>query len=145
MSASAEHRDPKEIRDLSRALRAWHKVLLERAYQEEVSPDGGASPMERLQSAMSDPRLEWLRPLSDLILEIDESGAELDEAQTTEERLAEVRSRVNALLSGQEELEGFRERYAEYAGRIPEVALPLGDVRRALAAMEAVMDFASGE
>jgi hypothetical protein len=59
--------------DLRKALLHLHKTLLEweRAAYERVH--GRTSPGNLLTALMSDPQFAWLRPLSELIVRIDES------------------------------------------------------------------------
>ena len=59
--------------DLRRALLHLHKTLLEweRAAYEKIH--GRTSPGNLLAALMNDPQFAWLRPLSELIVRIDES------------------------------------------------------------------------
>jgi len=59
--------------DLRRALLHLHKTLLdwERAAYERIH--GRTSPGSLLTALMNDPQFAWLRPLSELIVRIDES------------------------------------------------------------------------
>jgi hypothetical protein len=59
--------------DLRKALLNLHKTLLEweRAAYERIH--GRTSPGALLTALMSDPQFAWLRPLSELIVRIDES------------------------------------------------------------------------
>jgi hypothetical protein len=61
------------LNDLRRALLHLHKTLLdwERAAYERIH--GRTSPGELLKVAMEDPQFAWLRPISELIVRIDES------------------------------------------------------------------------
>jgi hypothetical protein len=65
--------DRQRLIDLRRALLHLHKTLLEweRAAYERVH--GRTSPGSLLTALMNDPQFAWLRPLSELIVRIDES------------------------------------------------------------------------
>ena len=65
--------DRRLLVDLRKALLHLHKTLLEweRAAYERVH--GRTSPGNLLTALMNDPQFAWLRPLSELIVRIDES------------------------------------------------------------------------
>ena len=65
--------DRQLLTDLRKALLNLHKTLLEweRAAYERIH--GRTSPGNLLTALMADPQFAWLRPLSELIVRIDES------------------------------------------------------------------------
>ena len=65
--------DRKLLIDLRKSLLTLHKTLLdwERAAYERIH--GRTSPGNLLTALMNDPQFAWLRPLSELIVRIDES------------------------------------------------------------------------
>ena len=59
-------------RRLAAAIAGWHRALLN---AQASSHPAGSNPYALLQAVMHDPDFAWLRPLSDLILRIDEANA----------------------------------------------------------------------
>ena len=116
------------LRELSHALRALHKALLD-AELDNFPMARGAG--DRLKLVIDHPSFAWLHALSELIVEFDEL-AESDPAVipvTRQSRDAVERLLGPAPASNAE----FRSRYLEYLQRAPEVALATGAVRRLLA------------
>ena len=83
--------------DLRKTLLHLHKTLLdwERAAYERVH--GRASPSELLKAIVEDPQFGWLRPISELIVRIDQTvDSELPETGTEIEALAARAREVTA-------------------------------------------------
>lgn len=128
-------------RELSRALRAMHKALIRTemsSVRTGISPRPGA--YAQMQRLLHDPSLEWLKPLSTLIVELDQvlSGAEgLPEA-----RAVEFRGTVEDLFGPNEpeRRHGIEHTVGTLTAEHPEVAMALGDLRRALAALPSRSD-----
>ena len=116
------------LRELSHALRALHKALLD-AELDNFPMARGAG--DRLKLVIDHPSFAWLHALSELIVEFDEL-AESDPAVIPATRQA--RDAVERLLGPAPASNAeFRSRYLEYLQRAPEVALATGAVRRLLA------------
>ncbi len=123
----------------SRTARAWHgsasvtsRVLIgsERAVYERSAgaiPSAGAF----LQLLTTDPWFAWLRPLSTLIVEIDEAFASKE--PVTDEAIRTLLEASRALIAPDENGEGFGRYYAEAMQRDADVVIAHGDVMRALA------------
>ena len=115
------HRDA-QLEHLSRALLRLHKALLddERVSYERVHgriPSNGAF----LQLVLGDAWFAWLRPLSQLMVKLDEL-AETDEASVSAEIVALLAS-ARTLLTPTEEGEGFGRQYHDALQREPDVVL----------------------
>ena len=122
--AAAIKQDEERLRAARMPLLRLHKALLEAekiAYEKQQGRI--ASPGAFLQLLMSDPWFAWLRPISQLIVLIDEHlEAGLDQPETTAANLLE-QARKLAKPDG---------RYAELIQAHPDVALARRDVSRAL-------------
>src|SRR5687767_7075120 len=80
--------------DLRKALLHLHKTLLdwERSAYERVH--GRASPSELLKVIVEDPQFAWLRPISELIVRIDESVETEDPDATPDVEAIVARAKV---------------------------------------------------
>lgn len=110
------------LNHLSMALVRLHKALLddERVSYERVHgriPSNGAF----LQLVLGDAWFAWLRPLSQLMVKLDEL-AETDEASVSAEIVALLAS-ARTLLTPTEEGEGFGRQYHDALQREPDVVL----------------------
>jgi hypothetical protein len=113
-------------------LRSLHKALLQAAraaYEAEHGPVGGA--MQLLHLVVHDPAFGWLRPLSELMADLD---AILDLAEPlTDEEAGAVRGEVEHILSPSGgELAG---RAVALVEKDPEIAIPYARVRQLLIAL----------
>jgi hypothetical protein len=127
-------------RDLSQALQRMHKALV-RTEMPAVRDGTQASPgaFAQMQRLMHDPALGWLKPVSSLIVELDQmlsEGETLDEAQA-----AEIRRGVESLFGPTDpsRQHGIQVAVANRTSEHPEVAMALGDLRRALGALPAAL------
>ena len=117
--------------NLFRALLRLHKALLddERVAYERLHgriPSNGAF----LQLVLNDAWFAWLRPLSQLMVKLDEFS-EAKELSTHEEVPA-LLSSVRTLLTPMEEGEGFGRQYHDALQRAPDVVLAHAAVRALL-------------
>lgn len=111
-----------DVRAVSEALRDLHRVLL-------LSAAGPAtSPNELFQRALNDPDLGWLRPLSRLIVDLDEAA---DQDEFTEEDARRARAHAERVLAD----DAFRSRYAVLGQEDPEAVMGLAEVRLNLRAL----------
>ena len=118
---------------LANALRELHRTLVDTTRQEyERTHLVELGPGELLQLLTSNPEFEWLRGLSELMVDLDlvrDSAAPDDDITTA------VRAAVEHLLSSAQAPAGlFAERYWPYVHRDPRVAMAHGAVKQVLAA-----------
>lgn len=114
------------LTDLRHALLHLHKTLLdwERAGYERIH--GRASSHELLQAIFNDPQFAWLRPLSELIVRIDET---LDhESPDTPADVRAILDRARALVSPEEAGGIYAQRYREALQAHPDAVLAHRDV-----------------
>jgi len=128
-----------EMEQLHRRLNTAHGALLrvhkaaldhERVRYERVHrPVNG--PLEFLKLALNDPWFAWLRPMSELIVQIDEfvSSKEPTELPQGEALLNQARD----LLTPGETGSAFAREYHRAVTESPEVAMAHGDWRRVIA------------
>lgn len=119
----------KEVRE---TLLVLHKALLdsERTSYEIVNGPI-ASPAAFLQLLINDSRFAWLRPITTLLVQIDETLAAMKppaSAKEFEQLLADTR----ALLSPSREVDSFWKHYAGALERDPAVALHHANLERQL-------------
>lgn len=122
----------KRMRELRLGLLRLHKALLdaERADYERVH--GQVNGGELLQLAINHEQFAWLRPVSELIVRIDEL-LDADEPATpddAESLLAEARALLKPLEAG----DGFGQKYFSAIQREPDVVLAHREVTRLLSA-----------
>lgn len=106
------------LSDLRRTLLHLHKTLLdwERAAYERIH--GRTSPGELLKIAMEDPQFAWLRPISELIVRIDES-LEMDAPDSPVDVEALV-TRARAVVAPDETGSPFARRYHDALQDLPD-------------------------
>ncbi|HEU4990358.1 MAG: hypothetical protein KGL93_11745 [Gemmatimonadota bacterium] len=107
-----------------------HKLLLEVERVELERSRGRLTPNEYLQAVLNDPAFEWLRPASQLIVQIDEA---LDFAEHEEEPVsgpvaATLLAQVRALLTPVPPTTMFASRYLQMLQRHPEVVFAHRDL-----------------
>ncbi|HEY0143079.1 MAG TPA: hypothetical protein VGF48_19440 [Thermoanaerobaculia bacterium] len=117
------------LRDVSRILLPLHRALIEAAraeYHETVAPVSG--PTHLLQLLQEEPFFDWLKPLTALIVDIDEMTRTDFEAAEADAITARVQR-----LFGSEVDEAFSARYVPILQRDIDVAVGHAAVRKALA------------
>jgi hypothetical protein len=117
--------------NLFRALLRLHKALLddERVAYERLHgriPSNGAF----LQLVLNDAWFAWLRPLSQLMVKLDEFSEEKE--LSTHEEVPALLSSVRTLLTPTEEGEGFGRPYHDALQRSPDVVLAHATVKALL-------------
>jgi hypothetical protein len=126
--------DQADWQTLASALRDLHRALIERArhdYQREHARMVEAG--ELLQLLTTDPYFEWLRGLSELMVDLDMIR---DEPELMQELATAVRPAVEYFLLPPRAKEGphsFAERYWPYVQDDPRVAMAHGAVKQAIA------------
>ncbi|MGZ8229342.1 MAG: hypothetical protein ACXW2A_06275 [Burkholderiales bacterium] len=124
-----------EWRELALALRDLHRTLVERSrrdYEREhvVTLSAG----EFLQLLTADPNFDWLRGLSELMVDID--VVRDADPQVMEELAGAVRTAVEHFITppgATETPDAFAQRYWPYIQDDPHVAMAHTEVKRALA------------
>jgi len=117
-----------EIDALRTALLTLHRELLQLQRVEAERFGGRMSAAETLQAAAEDLRFSWLRTLSELVSELDQSRAAGDDRQ-----IAVSVERVGALLDPPDRDSAFGARYLRALQTHPEAVLAHRDVTAALA------------
>ena len=119
------------LKDLRHGLLRLHKTLLD---SEQVTYERIHGRVESsgqlLQLVMIDPWFAWLRPLSHLVVRIDEMMEA--EQETTVQDIAKVLTEVRGLLKPSEVGEGFERNYYEALQRTPDVVLAHAHVKKLL-------------
>ena len=119
----------KRMRELRTGLLRLHKALLdsERTAYERIH--GQVNAGELLQLVIHDEQFAWLRPVSELIVRVDEM---LDAEGATKEEAGALVSQARAMLKPSETGGEFERRYYASIQREPEVVLAHRDVVRIL-------------
>jgi hypothetical protein len=137
MSRPLESSPPNEaarrLSMLRNSLLVLHKALIdsERIVYEQTF--GTIESQNRfLQLLINDPWFAWLRPLSELIVVIDEALEE--EEPLTPGRIRPIEDQVRALLTVSEEGQDFPRSYFEALQREPDVVLAHAEVMKRLKA-----------
>ena len=126
---------------LASTLRELHRALVERARTEYLRSHGiggDITPGELLRLLTSDPYFEWLRSLSELMVDIDLIRDWPDNEELV--RSGEIRAAVEYLVSppvSSETPSPFCQRYWPCVQDDPHVAMAHADLKRVLAAWPA--------
>lgn len=115
------------LREVSRALIPLHRALIEAAKAEyAVDFEPVAQPTRLLHLLQEDPFFAWLKPMTGLIVDIDEMAR----ADFSTDDVAGIASRVNRMF-GTEPDPAFAERYVPVLQRDVDVAIGHAAVRQA--------------
>lgn len=108
------------LQDLREALLVLHKTLVDSERTGYEAAFGyGVSPLQLFKLLTEDPWFAWLRPLSQLIVSMDEA---LDEKEPlTRDTTSMLVRRARELLVASEEGDGFPRSYFEALQRDPDV------------------------
>ncbi len=127
--------DTADWRELASALRELHRALLERARRDyEQEHNVKLSPVEQLRLLTTDPFFDWLRGLSELMVDID--LVHDAEAPVLADIAPAVRAAVEHFITPPKSPESgdtFAQRYWPYLHDDPHVAMAHSGVKRALA------------
>ncbi len=118
------------LRELSRALIPLHRNLIDHAKQEYAIEHGPLSPTQLLRLLGDDPFFAWLKPITSLIVDIDEM-AQIDFEAPDAARITE---RVEALFDGN--TNEFSIHYVPILQRNVDVAMEHAAVRQAVAKLK---------
>ncbi len=121
------HQDEKLLADLRQALMKLHKVLLdwERRGYERIH--GRQSSHDMLQVLLSDSQFAWLRPISQLIVRIDETLSEPTPPMRND--VDAIVAAVRTLTSPNENGNTYERRYDRALQELPDAVVAHGDVR----------------
>lgn len=118
------------LTELSKTLTNLHKSLIESEKTGYENSFGTIdTPAEFLQLLMNDPWFAWMRPISELIAEMDEA-VDSKEGPVTPELTDRFVHRTHRLLTPTETGEGFGRHYYDALQRDPEVVLSHGLISR---------------
>ncbi|HEY2732401.1 MAG TPA: hypothetical protein VGI70_00370 [Polyangiales bacterium] len=110
-----------QLETIRSALLALHKALLEVVRREHERTHGRLPPQQFLDALIRDPALSWLRPLTTLLVAIDEA-----------DDLASIVTELQQLLGASSTPDEFQQRYAAALQASPELAYEHGALMRAL-------------
>ncbi|HEX4165856.1 MAG TPA: hypothetical protein VHZ55_10325 [Bryobacteraceae bacterium] len=122
-----------KLTTIRQTLLVLHKALLDSertAYEIVHGPI--ASPGAFLQLLINDNRFAWLRPVTTLLVQIDEALA-AKKPPATEKQFEHLLEDTRALLSPSSESNGFWKHYSGVIERDPAVALHHDDLEKQLA------------
>jgi hypothetical protein len=135
MSQSAKPASADERQQLTRvrnSLLALHKILLELERQRYERTNGRITDMfQLLNLTINDPAFAWLRPLSALIVQIDEKLDDKDEPMTSEQIKA-VRKEIRELLTPSQVGSDFQRNYHWALQESPDAVIAHGSLIKAL-------------
>lgn len=128
----ARARQRAALRDLSQALLPLHRTLIEAAKNDYAFAYGPVTgPTHLLRLLGDDPFFEWLKPVTALIVDIDEMvRVDFDAAD-----IARIAERVNALFNGGGNAE-FARRYVPVLQRDVDVTRGHAAVRQAMGRLQ---------
>ena len=107
-----------------------HRLLLEMERVELERERGRLTPNEYLQAVLNDPAFEWLRPASQLIVQIDEAldSAERESSPVAGAVTASLLAQVRGLLTPVPPTTTFAARYLQMLQRHPDVVFAHRDL-----------------
>ena len=115
------------LRDVSKLLLPLHRALIDAAKEDHAFAVGAvAKPAQLLQLLTDDPFFAWLKPVTALIVDIDEMARTDFEASD----VAAIADRVDRLFGPKAE-EGFAQQYVPMLQRSVEVAISHAALRKA--------------
>ena len=121
--AAAPDQGRNKLAELRLILLNLHKALLDSERTSyEITHGAVASPAAFLQLLINDPSFQWLRPITTLIVQIDETLA-AKKPPATERDFEQLMADMRALLSPSREEADFWKRYFAVVQRDPAVAL----------------------
>ncbi|MBI3057578.1 MAG: hypothetical protein HYY77_26590 [Betaproteobacteria bacterium] len=132
------------MKELAAALRDLHRALTERVRRDyEREHHGLLSPGTFLHLLISDPRLAWIRPLSELMVDLD-VFLQADPSPTADEAAA-VRAEVERFIAPEpreasESFATFARQYWAYLSDDPQIAMAHA---RAMQAIQGLPEAAS--
>jgi hypothetical protein len=133
LSSSASPSEREQILTVRHALLALHKILLELERQRFERANGRITDMfQLLNLTINDPAFAWLRPLSTLIVDIDEKLDDKDNPMTSAQVEA-TRREIRELLSANQVGNDFQRNYHWALQESPEAVISHGGIVKLLA------------
>ncbi|HVL32640.1 MAG TPA: hypothetical protein VM600_03560 [Actinomycetota bacterium] len=119
------------MRAVSRSLREVHRILIEVvATQLDPSRATLRDRVALFQLVLTDPGFGWLRPMLQLIAQIDELAALADPPDAVE--ATQIRLRIERMLAPSNDEDEFGSRYVTLLPLEPELAMAHADLRAKL-------------
>ena len=118
-----------ELEHLRHHVLHLHKALIDDARIQVERLEGRLTAHQFFERLTSDPALAWLRPLTQVIVAMDEW---LDDAEATAAAAVELAAEVARLMVPADDGERFQQQYAVLLQREPAVVLAHAAVGRAL-------------
>ncbi len=120
----------KTLRTARQGMLRVHRLLLEMERVELERTRGRLAPNEYLQAVLNEPEFAWLRPASQLIVQIDEvlDDAERENAPVSGEVTASLLAQVRALFTPVPPTTSFAARYLQMLQRHPDVVFAHRDL-----------------
>ncbi len=123
---------PREnLESVSRSLQGLHRQILEA----EGAFLPGRSALTLLDRLINDPEWAWLRPVSHLITDLDETLAGKPEVTTIDAQAAAVRVRALVFGMGEPRNEEFLERYRPLLQESAALASAHGELKRCIGSL----------
>jgi hypothetical protein len=118
------------ISAVRRALMQVHKAILDEERRDYERDYGRVAPGELLQLLMNDSRFGWFRPVSELIVQLDEllDSEEPRSEEDAQQLLREIRSLLRPTETGEE----FGTRYHQAMQQDPAIILAHGEIAKLL-------------
>jgi hypothetical protein len=120
------------LRDVSKALLPLHRALIDAAKDDYAFGIAPVKPSQLLQLLNDDPFFAWLKPLTSLIVDIDEMAR--TDFETTD--IAAIANRVDRLF-GAKANEAFAAQYIPMLQRSVDIAVGHASLRKAAARLRA--------
>lgn len=120
----------KTLRTARQGMLRVHRLLLEMERVELERTRGRLAPNEYLQAVLNDPEFAWLRPASQLIVQIDEAldEAEQEHVPVASDVTASLLAQVRALFTPVPPTTTFATRYLQMLQRHPDVVFAHRDL-----------------
>jgi hypothetical protein len=133
MSETATPIERQQLTTVRNSLLALHKILLELERQRYERTNGRINDMfQLLNLTINDPAFSWLRPLSSLIVQIDEKIDDKDEPMTSAQAAA-MRREIRELLSANQTGNDFQRNYHWALQESPDAVISHSGVVKLLA------------
>ena len=113
------------VEDQRRALLRVHRAIVDAERADYERRHGAVGGPEFLQLLLNDLRYDWLRPLSELVIQFDEAQADADKEGTPvrDEQADALADAARGLLLPPKPDSAFGRRYADLLQREPDVVM----------------------
>jgi hypothetical protein len=121
---------PKELKELTMALRALHKALVKVQRQDYEKEWGAVDAAQLLQLLTRHPQFEWLHELSEFMVAVDEL---IDEGAVPHSTVRSMYAQARSLVSAQDDTtSNFANRYLALLQSDPALVMEHAALRRVL-------------